>query len=68
MGELYDLVSAAGAEVVGFWSSAGYEFNDSAALDGDDFVGLALDQDNQADQTAERIKGWVATIKPALGL
>ena len=68
MGELYDLVSAAGAEVVGFCSSAGYEFNDSAALDGDDFVGLALDQDNQADQTAERIKGWVATIKPALGL
>ncbi len=68
MGELYDLVSAAGAEVVGFCSSAGYEFNDSAALDGDDFVGLALDQDNQADQTAERIKSWVASIKPALGL
>ena len=32
MGELYDLVSAAGAEVVGFWSSAGYEFNSNYSL------------------------------------
>ena len=68
MGELYDLVSGAGAEVVGFWPNSGYEFADSAALDGDEFVGLALDQDNQSDLTAERISKWVADIKPALGL
>ena len=68
MGELYDLVTGAGAEVVGFWPNSGYEFNDSTALDGDDFVGLALDQDNQSDLTADRVATWVASIKPALGL
>jgi flavodoxin I len=68
MGELYDLVTGAGAEVVGFWPNSGYEFNDSAALDGDDFVGLALDQDNQSALTADRVATWVASIKPALGL
>ncbi len=68
MGELFDLVSNAGAEVVGAWPSSGYTFNDSGALDGDNFVGLALDQDNQADLTAGRIQHWVAQIKPALGL
>ena len=61
-------MTAAGAEVVGFWPNSGYEFADSAALDGDEFVGLALDQDNQSDLTAERISKWVADIKPALGL
>ena len=36
MGELYDLVTGAGAEVVGFWPNSGYEFADSSALDGDE--------------------------------
>lgn len=68
MGELYDIVSEAGAKVIGAWPTAGYEFNDSAALDGDQFVGLALDQDNQSDQTVERIHQWVSSIKAALPL
>ena len=64
--ELFDIVSDAGASVVGSWSSNGYEFNSSNALDGDDFVGLVLDQDNQPELTAERVATWVAAIKPQL--
>lgn len=29
-------------------------------------VGLALDEDNQAGKTVERIKKWVETIRPQL--
>lgn len=68
LGELYDVVSGTGANVVGFWPNEGYEFNSSNALDGDEFVGLVIDQDNQAGQTAARVKTWVASIKPELGL
>lgn len=63
LGELYDLVVEAGAEVVGRWPSMGYEFNDSTALDEDEFVGLVIDKDNQASLTDERIAHWVEKIK-----
>lgn len=70
LGELYDIFSDAGATMIGSWSSAGYEFTSSGALDDEskEFVGLVIDQDNQADLTQERINQWVAKIKPELGL
>ncbi len=68
LGELYDIVSEAGASVVGFWPNEGYEFNSSNALDGDDFVGLVIDQDNQASLTPERVKTWVASLKSEFAL
>ncbi|WP_024871208.1 flavodoxin [Tolumonas lignilytica] len=68
LGELYDIVSEAGASVVGFWPNEGYEFNSSNALDGDDFVGLVIDQDNQSSMTAERVKTWVAALKSEFAL
>ncbi len=68
LGELYDIVSEAGASVVGFWPNEGYEFNSSNALDGDDFVGLVIDQDNQSSLTPERVKTWVASLKSEFAL
>jgi flavodoxin I len=68
LGELYDIFSATGATMIGRWPNKGYEFNSSTALDGDEFVGLVLDLDNQADLTDERLTKWVNSIKPALGL
>ena len=68
LGELYDVVSEAGASVVGFWPNEGYEFNSSNALDGDDFVGLVIDQDNQSSLTPERVKTWVASLKSEFAL
>ncbi len=68
LGELFDIVSNTGANMVGYWPNSGYEFADSSALDGDDFVGLVVDQDNQANLTAERVTTWVSSIKPLMGL
>lgn len=68
LGELHELFSDAGATIVGRWPNSGYEFNSSAALDGDEFVGLALDLDNQSGMTVERLTAWLEIIKPELGL
>lgn len=63
MGMLEEKISEQGGETVGYWSTEGYEFNESKALRGDKLVGLALDEDNQSDLTEERIKTWVAQLK-----
>jgi len=59
---LYDFFSDRGATIVGAWPTEGYTFNSSAAVIDDKFVGLALDLDNQADLTDERVSGWLAQI------
>jgi flavodoxin I len=46
-------------------SSAGYTFKKSKALMGDQFVGLALDEDNQKDQSEARLSDWLASISSA---
>ncbi len=51
-----------GATLVGYWSTEGYDHYDSAALEGDQFMGLALDDMNQDDMTTERIEAWVAQV------
>ena len=50
----------------GHWSTAGYEFAASQAVDGNHFLGLALDQINQPILTEERLDAWLAKIKPEL--
>lgn len=68
LGELYDIFSEAGATLIGRWPNTDYQFNSSTALDGDEFVGLALDLDNQSNLTDERVNKWLSIIKPDLGL
>lgn len=63
LGILADAAKDAGAEVVGTVSREGYDFNDSRALIGDNLVGLAIDVNNQDDQTESRINSWVDQIK-----
>ncbi len=60
MGLLYDIVVAQGAAVVGFWSTEGYEFEESKALtpDRSHFVGLAIDEDQQFNLTEQRLDAW----------
>jgi flavodoxin I len=48
---------------VGKWPTEGYEHTDSKALEGDHFIGLALDDDQQPELTDERIERWVEMIK-----
>lgn len=66
IGILHDAFVAGGARVVGRWPVAGYEFNASQAVDGDDFLGLAIDQHHQAMLSESRIDAWLEQIKQEL--
>ena len=59
---LHDAVVACGARVIGAWPAAGYEFKASRALIDGRFVGLALDQVNQAGLTEARIRAWLLDL------
>lgn len=66
IGLLHDAFAARGARLVGRWPTAGYDFSTSQAVDGDEFLGLALDQHHQPALTEERIDRWLAQITPEL--
>ncbi|WP_111640408.1 flavodoxin FldB [Marinimicrobium alkaliphilum] len=70
MGYLHAKLVALGAEPCGYWPRAGYEFEESKALtpDGEAFVGLALDEENEFDQSEARIQQWCAQVREAFGL
>lgn len=70
MGYLHDKLAERGAELVGYWPTDGYQFEGSKALTADEtaFVGLALDEENEFDQTAERVQLWCAKILREFGL
>lgn len=66
--ELHDFVVDRGGRVVGAWPTDGYDFSTSLAVVDDKFVGLALDLDNQADQTEARLDAWLKLIAPEFDL
>ena len=66
MGELYDALKDSGATFVGAVPADGYPYDDSTAVADGKFVGLALDEVNEADKTDERIAAWIAEIQPCL--
>jgi len=70
MGMMHDVAVEGGATPVGYWPTAGFEYDESKALseDGEFFVGLAIDEDQQAEMTEERVDAWCAQIKEEFGL
>ncbi|UZE97085.1 flavodoxin [Alkalimarinus alittae] len=64
MGWLHKHVVNIGGNVIGSWSTDGYEFEESLAANEDKtmFVGLAIDEDQQFELTDTRIAGWVEQI------
>lgn len=66
MRSIYDAVEKAGAKVVGAVSTDGYTFDDSDSVIDGKFLGLALDETNEADKTDERVDAWLNEIKPEL--
>lgn len=48
-----------GAELVGYTSTAGFEFTFSQGVADGMFMGLALDDENESDRTPERITDWI---------
>lgn len=65
LGTIYDAFADCGAKFIGFTSNEGYDFNQSKALLGDQFVGLVLDEDNQKDLSEARLNNWLAVIASA---
>lgn len=66
IGIIHDALVIRGARAVGYWPIASYTFDHSEAVDGNHFLGLALDQINQPLLTETRIAAWLAQIKPEL--
>ncbi|PPC92239.1 MAG: flavodoxin [Methylobacter sp.] len=60
MGWLAKKALACGATLVGRWPASGYDFEQSQGLvEADYFYGLALDEDQQPELTAERVSAWI---------
>lgn len=68
MGILEEKITSVGGTTVGYWSTEGYDFNESRAVRNGKFVGLAIDEDNQSDLTSSRVKSWVAQLKQEFGV
>ena len=62
MKAIYDAAVETGAEIVSGVDASGYNYSNSAAVTDGKFIGLALDETNEADKTDERIASWVATF------
>jgi flavodoxin I len=64
VGILGQAVAENGGEIVGVWPNDGYDYLESKAeFEPGWFMGLALDEDNQRDQTEDRIQRWIEQIK-----
>jgi flavodoxin II len=64
VGMLHDAIAPQQPDRIGFWPIAGYDFIASKAViaDAELFYGLALDDENQYEQTDERLNTWVSQI------
>lgn len=61
---LADKVRERGGELVGRTSTEGYAFSRSRAQEEEGtFVGLIIDEDNQADKTDERLHTWAIRLR-----
>lgn len=64
IGIIGNVVEQNGGTIVGKWSTKGYDFEASKAIDfNGDFMGLAIDEDNQPEQTDKRLEKWVDQLK-----
>ncbi|MGR8929091.1 MAG: flavodoxin [Gammaproteobacteria bacterium] len=64
--KLYQVFYGYGANIVGPWSTDGYQFEHSDSIIDGQFVGLVLDQRGQPYLTDERIKTWLDQVTPQL--
>lgn len=65
---LYAFFRERGATLIGDWPTDGYAFEQSLAVVDGRFVGLIIDQNNQAMLTEERLDRWLARTLPQLTL
>ena len=64
MAVLYERIIKQNAKVLGKVDAKGYDFEDSEAVNDDGFFcGLAIDEDNEAELTTERLEKWISSLK-----
>lgn len=64
VGIIGTVVQQNGGKIVGEWKTTGYDYTASKAVVKDGwFMGLAIDEDNQPQQTDERLEQWVAQLR-----
>jgi flavodoxin II len=64
LGMLHEHLLPSGCHFIGAWPNQGYEFTASKALTDDQqsFVGLSIDDENQYEQTEQRIEQWTTQL------
>ena len=68
MSTIYETIKALGGKFIGFTSTDGHNFETSKAVRDGEFVGLAIDEDNQSKLTEERLNTWIQEIRTCWGL
>ncbi|MGH1337438.1 MAG: flavodoxin [Aureispira sp.] len=63
IGIIGEVVLKNGGTIFGKWPVKGYEYEASKAVQEQHFLGLAIDEDNQPEQTDERLEQWVAQLR-----
>lgn len=63
IGTIYEGLQGSGCTFVGAVSTSGYMFDDSTAVVDGKFVGLALDELNEDNETDGRIDAWIEQLK-----
>lgn len=63
VGIMAQVLEAQGATLIGFTSTEGYEFESSRALRNDQFLGLAIDYENQGSMNKQRVAAWIEQLK-----
>ncbi len=66
IGIIVEILEKCGAAIVGKIPAEGYTFESSRAVRGNQFLGLPLDQENQARLTQSRVEKWVTQLKKEL--
>ncbi len=66
MGLLYEGLKDSGCTFVGAVDDSGYTYSASVAANDGKFVGLALDDVNESDQTDDRVSAWAAQLQAEL--
>lgn len=64
LGIVGEKIMKKGGKVIGHVPTTGYDFTDSMAVIDNKFIGLPVNEDFEPEMTDERIKNWVAIIKP----
>ncbi|QZT37496.1 flavodoxin [Halosquirtibacter xylanolyticus] len=64
LGKLVKILEDRGVKTIGRVDVKDYEFSHSEATDGNQFVGLPVDEDFESDKTNGRVLNWLSLIQP----